>query len=88
MCDTDCSIPHIKTNSKLILKTYDKNLLQSNGHFRNCEIPIDGYFGKVASLDIGTKNFASIKATSEENKDSWRNNTEKMYFCALERAGK
>jgi hypothetical protein len=53
VCDTDCSVPHIKTNSKLILKTYDKNLLQSNGHSRNCEIPIDGYFGNIASSDIG-----------------------------------
>jgi hypothetical protein len=30
----------LKTNSKLILKRYDKNLLQSNSHFPNCEIPI------------------------------------------------
>ena len=28
-----------KTNSKFILKTYDKNLLQSNGDSENCEIP-------------------------------------------------
>lgn len=28
-----------KTNSKFILKTYDKNLLQSNDHSKNCEIP-------------------------------------------------
>ena len=28
---------------------YDKNLLQSNSHSRNCEIPIDGYFGMVDS---------------------------------------
>jgi hypothetical protein len=35
-------VPHLETNSKFILKMYDKNLLQSNGHFENCEIPNDG----------------------------------------------
>lgn len=30
----------------------------------------------------------STKTTSEENKVFRHNNTEKMYFCALERAGK
>ena len=34
----------LKTNSKFILKMSDKNLLQSNSHFDNYEIPIDGYF--------------------------------------------
>ena len=33
------SVPHIKTNSKFILKTYDKNLLQKYGGFATCEIP-------------------------------------------------
>ena len=42
--------PHCKTNSKLILKDYDKNLLQSNDHSKNCEIPIDGYFSPPQSL--------------------------------------
>ena len=36
----DSSIPPTKTNSKFILKTYDKNLLQSNDHSQNREIPI------------------------------------------------
>jgi hypothetical protein len=41
MCGMDnSSIPHNKTNSKFILKMYDKNLLQSNGDFKNGEIPI------------------------------------------------
>ncbi len=35
-------VPASKTNSKFILVRYDKNLLQSNGHFKNREIPIDG----------------------------------------------
>ena len=35
-------VPHQKTNSKFILKTYDKNLLQSNVDSVRCEIPIDG----------------------------------------------
>ena len=45
-----------KTNSKLILKTYDKNLLQSNGRFGNREIPIDGYFawGRIPSFGDST----------------------------------
>ena len=51
---------HPKTNSKFILVRYDKNLLQSNGRCRNCEIPIDGYFGNAASSDIGAKDFVSI----------------------------
>ncbi len=32
----------VKTNSKFILKMYDKNLLQSNDSSKKCEIPIDG----------------------------------------------
>ena len=41
MCGMDnSSIPHNKTNSKFILKMYDKNLLQSNCDFKNGEIPI------------------------------------------------
>ena len=38
-------IPLLETNSKFILKAYDKNLLQNNGYSENCEIPIDGYLG-------------------------------------------
>ena len=34
--------PHLETNSKLFLKSNDKNLLQKNGDSRKCEIPIDG----------------------------------------------
>ena len=69
MCDTDYSVPHIKTNSKFTLKTYDKNLLQRNSHSRNCEIPIDGYFGKVVSSDIGTDNWQT-KKPQPEGRDS------------------
>jgi hypothetical protein len=36
-----------KTNSKLILIQYDKNLLQNNSSSRDCEIPIDGYLGQT-----------------------------------------
>ena len=53
MCDTDYSVPHIKTNSKFTLKTYDKNLLQRNSHSRNCEIPIDGYFASIKIPTFG-----------------------------------
>ena len=46
--------------------------------------PLMGILARSPHQILGLKDFASIKATSEENKDSWRNNTEKMYFCALE----
>ena len=36
--------PHLKTNSKFILKMYDKNLLQSNDDSENYEIPISWGF--------------------------------------------
>ena len=36
--------PASKTNSKLILLTCGKNLLQSNDGFENCEIPTCGDF--------------------------------------------
>ena len=46
MCETNRIVSHIKTNSKFILKMYDKNLLQSNDHFRDCEIPKSwGFWG-------------------------------------------
>lgn len=46
MCETNRIVSHIKTNSKFILKMYDKNLLQSNGHFWDCEIPKSwGFWG-------------------------------------------
>ena len=48
MCETNSFVPHSKTNSKLILKMYDKNLPQSNGSSRKCEIPNDGYSMKAA----------------------------------------
>lgn len=36
--------PASKTNSKLILLTCGKNLLQNNDGFENCEIPMCGDF--------------------------------------------
>ena len=41
---TSPRIRKLTQNSSFV--QYDKNLLQSNGHSRNCEIPISGYFGK------------------------------------------
>jgi hypothetical protein len=46
---TEVLAPHLETNSKFILKMYDKNLLQRNGDSRNCEIPIVGYLNMNAS---------------------------------------
>jgi hypothetical protein len=49
----DCAISHHKTNSKFILKMYDKNLLQSNNGSEDCEIPIDGYFASIKIPTFG-----------------------------------
>ena len=49
----DCAISHHKTNSKFILKMYDKNLLQSNNGSGDCEIPIDGYFASIKIPTFG-----------------------------------
>ena len=47
MCDTNNFVPHNNTNSKFILKMYDKNLLQNNGVFDTCKIPFNGYYSGV-----------------------------------------
>jgi len=53
LCETEDSVSHNKTNSKLILKTNDKNLLQKYGGLFTCEIPFDGYFSSVVIPNFG-----------------------------------
>ena len=40
--------------------------MQSNSHSRNREIPIDGYFGEVASLYFWTDNWQTKKTATRE----------------------
>ena len=47
--------PHPKTNSKFILVQYDKNLLQSNGHSRNPEIPMFWDFQPISIINCWVK---------------------------------
>jgi hypothetical protein len=39
-CETDGSVSHLVKLTQNSSKLYDKNLLQSNDHSENCEIPI------------------------------------------------
>ena len=49
---TSPRIRKLTQNSSFVQE--DKNLLQSNGHSRNLEIPIDGYFTNDTSPHIRT----------------------------------
>ena len=49
---TSPRIRKLTQNSSFV--QYYKNLMQSNGQSRNLEIPIDGYYGEVASPYIRT----------------------------------
>ena len=62
---TSPRIRKLTQNSSFV--QYDKNLMQSNSHSRNREIPIDGYFGEVASLYFWTDNWQTKKPRPESH---------------------
>ena len=75
---TSPRIRKLTQNSSFVQE--DKNLLQSNGHSRNCEIPIDGYFGNIASSDIGINPVFPIFAASHRKSTLCDRTTNETYL--------